>query len=120
MTKVTITAENPGAANGSFRAATRGRESVGRTPGAALDALAEQLDEKESNTLIVVQNMWPDEFFNAAQQQRLGELLAKRRAALDGAREMDASDRAELEALVDAELDGATRRATAMVNELRS
>jgi len=120
MTKVTITAENRGSADATFRAAGRGHESVGPTPGAALDSLAEQLDENEANTLIVVQNMRPDEFFNAAQQQRLAELLTKRRSALDAGREMDPPDKVELEALIDAELEGATRRAAAMVSELRS
>jgi hypothetical protein len=93
---------------------------VGSTPGAALDSLAEQLDENEANTLIVVQNMGPDEFFNAAQQHRLAELLAKRRSALDAGREMEPVDKVELEALIDAELDGATRRAAAMISELQS
>jgi hypothetical protein len=120
MTKVTITAEHPGSPNGTFRAAARGHETVGRTPGAALDALAEQLDETQANTLIVVQNMRPDEFFTAAQQHRLSELLAKRRQALDVGRQMDPGENAELESLIDAELDGATRRAAALIGELRS
>jgi len=120
MTKVTITAEYPGSPNATFRAAARGRETVGRTPGAALDALAEQLDEKQGNTLIVVQNMRPDEFFTAGQQQRLAELLAERRTALNEGREMGSAEGAELEALVDAELEGAARRAAAMISQLRS
>ena len=120
MTKITISVENPGSVDAAFRAAARGRESIGRTPGAALDALTAQLDENEANTLIVVQSMRPDEYFTAAQQQRLTELLARRRSALDSASEMDAADKAELEVLIDAELEGATRRAAAMVSELRS
>ncbi|HWE00808.1 MAG TPA: hypothetical protein VG326_00260 [Tepidisphaeraceae bacterium] len=120
MTKVTITAEPSGSPTRSFRAATRGRESVGSTPGAALDALAEQLDETEANMLIIVQNMRPDEFFTAAQQQQLGELLAKRRTALDTGKEMEPAEKAKLETLIDAELDAATSRAATMINELRS
>src|SRR5438105_3689279 len=102
MTKVTISAENPGSASTRFRAVSRGRESVGPTPGAALDSLAKQLNPQESNTLIVVQNMSPDEFFTAAQQQRLHHLLALRRLALDAGREMDPAEKAELEELIDA------------------
>jgi len=120
MTKVTISAENPGSPSTTFRAASRGRESVGPTPGAALDSLAQQLNPQESNTLVVGQNMSPDEFFTAAQQQRLHELLDRRRSALDAGREMAASEKTELEALIDAELDGASRRAAAMVRELQS
>jgi predicted exporter len=120
MTKVTITPENPGDLNGSFRAAARGRESMGPTAGAALDALGEQLNEEERNTLIIVQSMRPDEYFPAHQRQRLTELLAKRRAAMDAGGQMDSLESAELESLIDAELEGATRRAAAMVGELRS
>src|SRR5213078_810786 len=100
MTKVAITTENPGSASATFRAASRGRESVGPTPGAALESLA-QLDPSESNTLIVVQSMHPDEFFTAQQQQRLGELLARRRSALDAGRQMEAADETELQTLID-------------------
>jgi len=64
--------------------------------------------------------MCPDEFFTALQQQRLAELLAQRRTALDEGRPLAPAEAAELEALVDAELDGATRRAAAMIGELRS
>jgi hypothetical protein len=120
MTRVSITAENPGTSGGLFRAAARGHESVGPTPGAALDALAEQLGEQETNTLIVVQSTHPDQFFTSDQQRRLGELLAERRAALDVGQTMNPAAAAELESLVDAELHGATRRAAAMIDELRS
>ena len=58
MTKVTITPQRPGSQAG-FRAAGHGRETVGATPGAALDLLAQQLGPEQSNTLIVVQNMRP-------------------------------------------------------------
>ncbi len=119
MVKVIITAENPRSSDNTFRAATRGHESVGSTPGAALHALAEQLDEKEINTLIVLQNLRPDEFFTAAQQERLAALLAERRIALDSGLQMDADAKAELETLIDAELDGAAQRAATMIRELR-
>jgi hypothetical protein len=119
MTKVTITPQNIGSPNATFRAAARGRDSEGRTPGAALDALTQQLDEAETNTLVIVQNMRPDEFFTASQQQRLAELLSQRRIALDAGRETDSGDNSELETLIDAELDGAARRSAAMLKELR-
>ncbi len=67
-----------------------------------------------------MQNMHPDEFFTAAQQQRLAELLTSRRAALDAGRAMAYADTIELAALIDSELEGAARRAAAMVSELRS
>jgi hypothetical protein len=67
-------------------------------------------------TPIILQNISPDEFFTAAQQRRLAELLAKRRAALDAGRQIDPVETVALEALIDAELDGATRRAAAMMS----
>ncbi len=60
MTKVTIVAENP-ATGHTFRASARNHESVGRTPGLLLMLVA-QLDAS-AGTLIIVQNLQPDEFF---------------------------------------------------------
>ncbi len=120
MTKVTTISENPGSSDSAFRAVTRGRESVGGTPGAALDALTKQLSDSETGTLIVVQNMRPDEFFTAVQQKRLGHLMDKWRDARDAGRELDPAEEAELEGLVDAELDASAQRAEMMARELLS
>ena len=120
MTKVTIVAENPGSPHTAFRASARERESVGRTPGAALDALTEQIGRSETGTLIVVQSLQPDQFFTADQQKRLDELLTRWHAAKDAGSPFPAQEQTELEALVEAELAGATGRAAAMVRELRS
>jgi hypothetical protein len=120
MTKVIITPERPALPHSQFRAAARGRESVGSTPGSALDALAGQLDESETNSFVVVQNLRPDEYFTAAQQQRLGELLAARRHAQDQGKELEPAVQAELEALIEVELEGATKRTAAMLKELQS
>ena len=59
----------------------------------------------------------PDECFTASQQQRLLELMSKRRAALAAGSLLDPVDRAELEALVDAESVDATRNAERRVRE---
>jgi hypothetical protein len=119
MTKVTITAEQPGSPDTMFRASAREGESVGRTPGAALDALTEQLGDATAGTLIVVQNLHGDEFFTDEQRSRLEALLVKWREARQSGETLPAGDKAELEALVDAELDGSGRRAAAMASELR-
>lgn len=120
MTKVTIVPENPGASDTLFRASTRERASVGSTPGAALDALTKQLDKSELGTYVIVQNLQPDGFFTAAQQERLGELMSKWRVARDADRELDATEQAELERLIDAEFEGSANRAEAIAKELRS
>lgn len=119
MTTVTIVAENPGSPDTTFRASAQERESVGRTAGAALDGLTRQLNDAEVATLIVVQNFRPDPFFSAAQQAGLQELLARWRAARMAGQVMPPEERVELEKLVDAELDGASRRSQAMVRELQ-
>ena len=76
MTTITILPEEK-----NYRAVAGKKESVGRTIGAALDALTAQLDEEESGTLVVIQNQRPDKFFTLAQQKRLAELNgAKQRA----------------------------------------
>ena len=118
MTRVTIVAEDPASPNTKFRASARDHESVGATVGAAIDGLAAQLDES-AGTLIIVQNLRPDAFFTAEQQQRLEELFAKWRDARDRDEPLSPPDQAELEALVKAELEGASNRANAMVQELR-
>jgi uncharacterized protein (DUF1501 family) len=120
MTRITIIAENPDTPGATFRASTRGRESVGPTAGAALDGLADQLGADESGTLVVVQNFRPDQFFTAQQQRRLGELLAKQRTSREAGKALSADEYSELEALIDAELDGATKRSSAMVREMKS
>jgi hypothetical protein len=86
--------------------------------GAAIDGLAAQLDES-AGTLIIVQNLRPDQFFTAEQQQRLEELFAKWREARDRGAALPAAEQAELESLVNAELDGSSERVHAMVQELR-
>lgn len=119
MTKVTIVAEELDTPNPRFRASADHKESVGSTPGAALDALTAQLDPAETGTLIVVQNFEGDKFFTHAQQHRLEELLVKWREARDSGKTLASEEQAELEALVDAELDGSARRASAISSELR-
>jgi hypothetical protein len=118
MLTITILPE-PQATNGTtYRAVAAQRQSVGRTPGEALDALAAELGEQATGTLIVVQHMRPDPFFTAQQQQRLGELLERWRAARDAQQPFPPEDQAELEALVAAELEATTRRAAALLREL--
>ena len=118
MTKVTIVPEGADVSGSRFRASARGRESVGRTPGEALDALAGQLTEEEAGTLVVVQNMKPDRFFTAAQQRRLADLMGRWREARDAGRQLDGAAQQELEDLAAAELRASGLRAEAMAREL--
>lgn len=107
MLTIAILPEKPG----SFRALAGDKESTGRTPGEALDALTTQLEDAEGGTLVVIQSSEADEFFDAAQQQRLGELLEQRKT-----RSLAADEERELESLVEAELHGARARAEALAD----
>jgi hypothetical protein len=118
MTTVAIVLEPVETGGTSYRAVAGDKQSVGRTVGEALDALTAQLSEEESGTLIDVQNQRPDSFFSGQQQQRLAELMARWRAACDTGGALPSDEQTELESLVEAELQAATRRATALLRGL--
>ena len=110
MTTITILPEK----EDSYRALAGDKESTGRTAGEALDALASQLTDDEAGTLVIVQNRKADEFFGAAQQERLARLMRRREAGTLSEEELE-----ELERLVSDELHGARRRAEALVTEVK-
>jgi hypothetical protein len=70
-------------------------------------------DGATSAVFILDCKMEPDEFFTAEQQQRLEELLSRWRVARDGGRQFPSEEQAELEALVEAQLEGSARRVEA-------
>lgn len=110
MTTITITPERAD----TYRAVTGDKESTGRTAGEALDALTSQLSDDESGTLVIVQNRKPDRFFNAEQQARLTELMARREVGT-----LSSEEEGELEQLVEIELNGARGRAEALLSQLK-
>lgn len=63
MTAIAILSETAGPAGTTYRAVAGTAQSVGKTPGEALDALTAQLDAAGSGTLVVVQQLRPDRFF---------------------------------------------------------
>lgn len=89
-----------------YRAVAGEKEAAGRTAGEALDAISAQLSDDENGTLVIVQNRKPDEFFSAAQQARLTELMQRRQGET-----LAAEEEAELENLVETELNAARDRA---------
>jgi len=96
MTKIAIVPDSLGGPEPAFRAVGAGRQSVGRTPGEALDAITAQLSDLESGTLVVVQNFRPDAFFSADQRRRMDELMTRWRSARDWGRPLPAAEQAEL------------------------
>jgi len=63
-----------------------------------------------------VQSFLPDRFFTAEQQQRLADLLKRRRTAREQGGSLTAEEHAELEALVEAELKASADRAAAFLH----
>ena len=102
----------------SFRAVAGDKQSVGRTAGEALDAIVTQLPEEDAGTIVVVRGLRADRFFTEAQRQRLGELMARWRAARDAGGAQPPAEQAELDALADAELRASADRTAALLREL--
>jgi hypothetical protein len=98
----------------AYRAIAGGRQSLARTAGAALDALTAQLPAEQAGTLVIVQSQQPDEFFTAEQQERLLGLMARWRAAREAGASLTPADQAELDTLVEAEVEAAGKRAAAL------
>jgi predicted RNA-binding protein Jag len=116
MTTVVVLPNNQ---NGKqFRAISGGKESFGETVGEALDAITEELELKGSNAVVYVQDFRPDEFFTAAQQMRLGELMEKWRDARDHGETLSVDEQTELEKLIEAELEGSGKRAEKLAGQL--
>lgn len=109
MTTVVVSPSNQ---NGKgFQAVAGEKESFGKTVGQAIDALTQQLENGDTDTLVIVQRFQPDEFFSADQQKRLGHLMQKMRDARDLGKRLPQEEWTELESLVEAELEGSARRA---------
>lgn len=106
--------------NGSRCLAVAGPfHSEGRTAGEALDALTAQLDESQTGTLVIVQSFRGDSEFATADQERLAGLMSKWRQARDAGVALPSDEQRELEALVQAELEAAGRRAELLRQNLQ-
>ncbi len=102
----------------SYEAVCGDRSGSGKTPGEALDAVASQLCELKSNTLVVLQNNIPDTFFDEQQRNRLAELMDLWRHAKENDEELPKELLAELEGLAQAEVWAAGERAKSMADSL--
>ncbi len=120
MTTVTIAAEKAAGPKLVFRAFSRDRQSTGQTPGAALDALAAEIDLEANGSLVVFLEPRFDEFFSAEQGRRLQELVVRHRAALDSGVPMPAADLVELEDLALAETEASGLRVEAALRRVRA
>lgn len=119
MTMVAVTPESDSRPR-AYRAVSGARTAVGPTIGDAFKSLADQLGEPEETTFVVIQPMRPDRFFGAEQVRRLTELMAKWRVARDSGSKFPDDEQAELDALVQAELEGTIRRSQALLDAGRA
>lgn len=119
MTKVAILPVPTEGGGISYRALAEDKQSQGKTAGEALDALTLKLSNDKAGTLIIVQSQRPDVFFDAAQQQRMAELMKHWRSARDRGETLPDEEQAELEALVEAELRASAYRTDALANDLQ-
>jgi hypothetical protein len=110
MPPVAIRPESTQGGNPRFRAVAGNRHSVGRTMGEALDALTADWGDDIKETAVLIQRFEPDPFFTAAQHSRIQELLGRRAT-------LTAEERAELEALIDAELDATVARTDSLIRQ---
>jgi uncharacterized FlgJ-related protein len=116
MTAISILRNELPSGETRFHAVAQGKQAFGNTLGEAIDGLTPQL-ENDLPRLIVIQSLRPDTFFTATQQQRLRELMAKWRVARDTGAVLPADENAELEALIDAELEASGKRTAALLRE---
>ena len=78
MPSITMRTEHNEADASRFRAVAGSHQAVGRTMGAALDALTADWGDDIQETAVFIQRFQPDAYFTAAQYCRMQELLARR------------------------------------------
>jgi hypothetical protein len=103
MTSIAIRTEKGETDGPRFRAIAGNRQSLGRTMGEALDALTADWGDSFQEAVVLIQRFQPDPYFTQAQYDRMQALLARRTV-------LTPEERAELEALIDAELDATVAR----------
>ena len=111
MTSISIHREQTDRDSLRYRAVAGSHQSVGRTPGEALDALNAELGSAESGSLVVVQQMVPDVYFTEEQYVRLSSLLERNA-------DLTIAERMELDKLVKEELIASARRTEALADAL--
>ena len=118
MTKVAIVPVSTESGGVSYSAVSGDKQTSGKTAGEALDALTAKMNNEEASTLIIIQNQHPDRFFSTKQQRRLHQLMDRWRTARDKGDSLPEKEQAELEKLVEIELQASKDRAASLAEEL--
>ena len=117
MPPVEILPEPTQAGGTRYRARWGNRQAAADTPGQALDAIWESEGQEQrdaSTTVILFHHLGADRFFSAEQQERLGDLMEEFHHALDSGATLSEEEEAELEQLVQSELEASANRAAAL------
>ena len=118
MTTVSILSVTNDEGSQVYQAIAGSLSCSGKTPGEALDAITAELGDSESNTLVVLQNGRPDGYFSEPQRRRMNLLMQKWRSSRDIGTEFNQIEQAELDTLVQAELQATGQRAKAMADSM--
>lgn len=118
MTTVTIFPVPTKKGTRSYFAIAGKKQSFGKTAGAALDALTQQLSEREAGTLVIIQNQFPDEFFGEEQKKRLASLMDQWREARERGETLPEQEQALLDQLIETELLASANRTKAIRHQL--
>ena len=111
MPSISLRREDEKSGQPRFRATAWDRQSVGRTVGEALDALVATWADDDTTSAVLIQRFRPDDHFTASQHDRQRDLL-NRSATLT------TDERAELEGLIDLELDATISRTNCLIRRL--
>ena len=112
MTTVSIRKEEQGANRSRYRATAGTRHCAGRTAGEALDALLATEGKVADSSTILIQRFVPDAHFTQAQYDRMQSLLARRAS-------LTSDESAELDDLIDTELDATVSRTDALLAHIK-
>jgi hypothetical protein len=118
MIRVTILPVPTTSGKPTYFAVAGDKQSFGNSAGEALDALTEQLEEEQGNTLVIVQHLQPDAFFGLIEQQQLRELMLRWRLARDQNQSLPTAEQTALEQLIETELRASAARTETILNEL--
>ena len=114
LTKIALLPEQT-ADETTWRAIAGEKQSVGRTAGEALDAIAAQLNDEEGGTLIIMQSQRPDKFFGEEKRLRLQMLMEQWREARDKGGTLSPDDQSELQSLAEEEVRATMIRSSALL-----
>ena len=117
MTTIQILQEAQPQGGWRYRAIYERHHAAGATPGAALDALEDELPAN-SGTVVILQKFKSDRYFEEPQQARLTQLMERLQESRAHGLDLAPSEMAELEALIDLELRATAQRATDIATQI--